>query len=93
MARVAMADGHVQNAQECVARALATMDGFELPLAIWRVHATAAALGELRGDTELAERHRELSRAMIVRIANSLPSEDSLRMTLLSAVPVTGILA
>ena len=31
-------------ARDCIANALSTMEGFEVPLAGWQVHATAAEL-------------------------------------------------
>ena len=40
-ARVALAELDLPRAQECIARGLSTMEGFEVPLAAWRVHATA----------------------------------------------------
>jgi hypothetical protein len=92
-ARVAAAEGNHTHAHECIAKALATMDGFNLPLAEWRVHSTAAALGELSGNREVARRHLDSSRASIVRIADSLRLEDPLRMTFLAAPPVAEILA
>jgi hypothetical protein len=41
-ARVWIAAGDVARGKECVDNALATMKGFEVPLAAWRVYATAA---------------------------------------------------
>jgi hypothetical protein len=43
-ARVAVASLDWERAHECIANALAVMEGFETPLAAWRVHATAADL-------------------------------------------------
>jgi hypothetical protein len=70
---------------------LAAMDGFETPLAAWRVHATAADLVDRTESTEQATRHREASQATILMLANSLPPEHRLRATFLSSVPVTRI--
>ena len=50
---------------------LSAMEGFEVPIAAWRVHATAAQLNERRGDGEVAKRHRDLSCVTIVKLANS----------------------
>ena len=52
--RVAMAEPNMERAHECLANALATMEGFEVPLAAWRVHATAAALYERTGHSGVA---------------------------------------
>jgi len=91
-ARVAMAELDITRAQDSVAKGLATMEGFELPLAGWRVHAVAAELHERTGDSELAEYHRDLSRDTIMKLANSLPSEEPLRNTFLSDLMVRKVL-
>jgi hypothetical protein len=92
-AGVAMAEIDLQRAQDCVSRALATMEGFEVPLASWRVHATAAEVSQRAEDTESSQRHREISRAAILTLANTLAAEDPLRKTFLSSLSVTKILA
>jgi hypothetical protein len=91
-ARVAMAEGDVPRAQDCIVKALSTMEGFEVPLAAWRVRATAADLAQRAGDEELAAHNRELSRATILKLANSLPAEEPLRNTFLSAPSVSKVL-
>jgi hypothetical protein len=75
-----------------IAKAVQEMEGYEVPLAHWRVHATAAELYRRRGNRDLAERHRELSRATIMKLANSLPAEEPLRTTFLSAPMIRKIL-
>jgi DNA-binding winged helix-turn-helix (wHTH) protein len=92
-ARVALAEIDLKRAQDCVSRALVTMEGFETPLAGWRVHATAAEVSQRSGDIESSQRHREISRVAILKLANSLAQEDPLRRTFLSALSVTKILA
>jgi tetratricopeptide (TPR) repeat protein len=92
-ARVAMAESDLKRAQDCVSRALVTMEGFEIPLAGWRVHATAAEVSQRSEDIESSQRHREISRVAILKLANSLTPEDPLRKTFLSAFSVTKILA
>jgi hypothetical protein len=92
-ARVAMAESDLTRAKDCVSRALGTIEGFEVPLASWRVHATAAEVSQRAGDTESSERHREISRVAILKLANSLAPEDPLRKTFLSALAVSKILA
>lgn len=88
-----MAEIDLKRAQDCVSGALGTIEGFEVPLASWRVHATAAEVSQRTGDTESSRRHREISRAAIFKLANSLAPEDPLRKTFLSALCVTKILA
>ncbi len=91
-ARVAMAELDAPRAQECIARALSTMEGFELPLAAWRVHGTAFELYQNSAEGDSAERHLELSRETIVKLANSLRAVDPLRQIFLSAPMVGKIL-
>jgi DNA-binding winged helix-turn-helix (wHTH) protein len=91
-ARVAMAESQLQRAQDCIAKGFATMEGFEVPLAGWRLHATAAEFYEHTGKRELAGGQRELSRSTIWKLANSLPTEEPLRKTFLSAPAVCGVL-
>jgi tetratricopeptide (TPR) repeat protein len=91
-ARVAMAHLDTSRARECISRALSTMEGFEVPLAAWRVHATAAELYRVGENSDAAEHHRELSRATILKLADSLPAEEPLRSTFLSAPSVRKVL-
>ena len=91
-ARVAMEELDITRAQDSVAKGLAAMEGFEVPLASWRVHAAAAELHEHTGDRELAEYHRALSRDTIMKLANSLPAEEPLRNIFLSDPVVRRVL-
>ena len=68
------------------------MEGFDVPLADWRVHATAFELYQTSGDRDSAERHLALSRETVMKLANSLPTEEPLRQTYLSAPIVRKIL-
>ena len=91
-ARVAMAELNLTKAQDCIAKGLSVMEGFEVPLASWRVHATAFALYQNSGNRDLAERHLALSRETVMKLANSLPTEQPLRQTYLSAPVIRKIL-
>jgi predicted ATPase len=91
-ARVAMGALDQTRAQDSIAKALSAMEGFEVPLAAWRVHATAFELCQNSGDRDLAERHLALSRESVIKLANSLPTEEPLRQTYLSAPVVRKIL-
>ncbi len=84
-ARVAMAELDLTRAQGCIAEALSTMEGFELPLAGWRVHGAAFELYQSSGHRDLAERHLALSRRTIMKLADSLPAQEPLRQIFLSA--------
>lgn len=91
-ARLAIADQDLDRAQHFIAKAVESTEGYEVPLAHWRVHATAFELHQLLGNRDLSESHRELSRATIMRLADSLPAEEPDRQAFLSASPVRKIL-
>ena len=73
-------------------QALQAMEGFEVPVAAWRVHGTASALRERLRQPGPAEKHRELSRAIIMKLANSMPVEEPLRKIFLSAPAICNLL-
>jgi tetratricopeptide (TPR) repeat protein len=91
-ARVAIAELDLQRARDCITKALLRMEGCEVPLAAWRVHATGAELSDHMGNSGLAGYHCELSRATILKLSNSLPAEEPLRKTFLSAAPIRRVL-
>jgi tetratricopeptide (TPR) repeat protein len=91
-ARVAMALLDLDRARDCIASAMSTIEGFEVPLAEWRVHATAAELYKSMKNIGDADHHRELSRATILKLADSLGAEEPLRETFLSAPSVRKVL-
>jgi hypothetical protein len=68
------------------------MEDFELPLAAWRVHATAFELAQNSGYGDLAERHLELSRNTIMKLANSLSAGELLRQIFLAAPMIREVL-
>ena len=90
-ARIALAERDLQRAQRSIDHALSTMEGFEGPLAAWRVHGTAAALYGRAKNHAASERHRALARATILGLSNSLGADDPLRDTFLSAPSVCSI--
>jgi DNA-binding winged helix-turn-helix (wHTH) protein len=87
-ARVALANQDRTRARECIGEAVSAVEGFDVPLATWRVHATAAHIEEESGNSDAARSHREVSRRTILRLANSLPEEEPLREMFLSAPAV-----
>ena len=91
-ARVAMAGGDHHRASTCIDNALSAMEGFEVPLAGWRVYASAADLEGRRGNERAAERHRALGRATALALANSLVDHERLRETFLAAPSVRMII-
>jgi DNA-binding winged helix-turn-helix (wHTH) protein/tetratricopeptide (TPR) repeat protein len=90
--RVALENLDLPRAQDCIAEALTIVQGFEVPLAAWRVHATAAHIDEESGNHAAASAHREVSRVTILRLANSLSEQEPLRKSFLSAHAVARIL-
>ncbi len=91
-ARVAMEERDLHRARNCIDRALAVMEGFEVPLASWRVHRSAAELHGHEGGNGAARHHRTLARATILKLANSLADDERLRETFLSAPSVRNTL-
>lgn len=91
-ARVAIAELDLEKARDCITKGLLRMEGCEVPLAAWRVHATGAELSDHMGNSGLAEYHRQLSRATILKLSDSLAAERPLRKTFLSAAPVRRVL-
>jgi hypothetical protein len=79
-ARAALACGKSAEAVESVAKALAACDGVEVPLAEWRVHATAASTYRTIRDAAAAAAHSNLSSAIRQRIAGTLPERHPLRV-------------
>ena len=81
-ARIALAEGNLPGAQDCIVKAVAAVENFDVPLAAWRVYATAAEFHRSTGNTRLAQRVQELSQAIVVKLANSL--EEPLRQSFLA---------
>ena len=62
-------------------------------MAAWRAHATAAHIEEESGNLESAHSHRNVSRATILQLVNSMPEEEPLRSTFLSSSAVARVLS
>jgi len=91
-ARVAMAEGDHRRARTCLDSALSTMEGFEVPLAAWRVHARAAELERWEGHQPAATRHRSLAHATVSGLASSLENHERLRAAFLASPPIRAIM-
>lgn len=91
-ARIAMAERDLTRAESCISNGLSVTEGFEVPLGAWRVHATAADINECLANKEHALYHGEMSRSILVRLANSLGAEERLKQTFLSAPVIRRIL-
>jgi hypothetical protein len=79
MAKVAIAagDSHAANVHLC--HAISLVRDTQLPLAAWRVYATAANFCESRGESEKAAKYRGRSDQIVRSLANSLEPNDPLR--------------
>jgi DNA-binding winged helix-turn-helix (wHTH) protein len=88
-ARVAMMCGDHVAAAECITHALSIVGQWDIPMAAWRVHATAA---QLTTDPEQVRAHWRLSTETITRLADSLSPTEPLREIFLSAPPIRMIL-
>jgi hypothetical protein len=66
------------------------VERWEIPVAAWRVYATAA---EAAIHPEPEREHWKLSAETIIRLADSLSRTEPLRETFLSAPPIRRILA
>jgi DNA-binding winged helix-turn-helix (wHTH) protein/tetratricopeptide (TPR) repeat protein len=91
-ARVAMAELDWPKARDCIINGLSAMEGFDAPLAAWRLHATAFELYQSSGDRDLAKRQLLLSRDTIMKLANSMSAEEPLRAKFLSAPAIRKVL-
>jgi len=91
-ARVALANRDEARARDCMARGVSTVQGFEVPLAAWQVHATAAHIEKESGNLESAQSHLDLSRATIMQLADSMEQREPLRKIFLSAPAVARVL-
>lgn len=92
-ARVALAKEQWTNVKSCLAQAIAVLHRFDVPVAAWRVHATAWQLYRSQQRHSEAEMHRERAEENIFRIADSFPADEPLRASFLSAAPIAHILS
>jgi len=82
-ARIALAKNDAIAAKRCLSSAFSSIDGYEAPLAAWKIHASAAEAEDLLGNVAVAENHRRVSAAIILALAQSLPEMDPTRNALL----------
>ncbi|CAE6801864.1 ATP-binding protein [Paraburkholderia nemoris] len=84
VAREALASGDAVVAREHINAAFAAMEGFETPLADWRLHRTAAAIHEACGDAEQADAQQRHFMSTLERLSNSLPRGAQIGQRLLA---------
>jgi len=91
-ARIALAGNEPRQARELVERGLAAIDGVEAPVAAWQVHATAAEVFEVLGQTGRAQSHRKSSQDTVLQLAASLDTYEGSRRTFLTSPAVARVL-
>src|SRR5260370_27739272 len=90
-ARVAIAADVEREARECIQQALSIVDRWRVPLAAWRVHATAWDFSHKVADYAAAESHCGRAASGVLLRANSLAPRDGIRNSLLAAAPLTRV--
>jgi len=90
--RIAMFKKELALAEAYLHKALEILQHFDVPVAAWQVHAAAWELYRCKKDYADAKEHRRRAEAYIIKIANSFASDEPLRESFLSALPVVRIL-
>ena len=90
-ARLDLASGDPQSAERYLQHALDVITLFQVPLAAWRVHATAAEIFR-QTDEKRSETHRAHAERIVLELADSLATVPELRASFLSAQPIRGLL-
>jgi hypothetical protein len=85
MARVAIAAANLREARAHLSRAIAIVRNAQLPLAAWRVYATAANFHDGIGEVKKAARCRSRSGQVVRSLANSLEQGDPTRAAMFVA--------
>ena len=91
-ARVALRAGEDARLRTDLKNALDLLEGFDIPLAAWRVHGTAARVYAMDGDGELEHKHRSLGRNIVISLAKSLDRRPALQQVFLSTPVVSELL-
>lgn len=89
--RVAIAEHDWSAARDCIGQGLTVVEKFAVPVAAWRVQATAWDVYRHAKDDNAAEIHRTRAEAHILAIANSFAADEPLRQTFLAAPAVSRI--
>jgi hypothetical protein len=91
LAEATLGEGNRAKAEREVAEALGVLEGFEAPLAEWRVCATAARVEEARGRRLKAEAYWGRGAAVLDRLATCLRDDDDLYRSFLAQPAVAAI--
>jgi DNA-binding winged helix-turn-helix (wHTH) protein len=92
-ARIAMAGRNWSEAPGFVDNALDALQTFSVPVAAWKVHATASELHRHSRNAEASAHHRSRAAAILLELAESFDADDPLRATLLSSSTARRLLA
>jgi tetratricopeptide (TPR) repeat protein len=85
LAKIAIDEGNLQEARKQLLHAISIIEKAELPLAAWRVYATAAEFHETAGEMDQAVEFRCRCEKVIHLLAETFDQDDPLRSSLLSA--------
>ncbi len=88
-ARVALARGALTAAATFISHAVELINEHDLPLACWRVHATAAETFRLLGKKTVSRTHRDAASSAVTKLADSLGHEHALREKFLQSSGVS----
>ncbi len=91
-AKAALAQQQWTEAEEKLSQALALVDRVKVPLAAWRVYATAADWAQQCGHRSQAETYCAQSAAVIRELADALGDADVLRCTFLAQPRIDAIM-
>jgi DNA-binding winged helix-turn-helix (wHTH) protein len=91
-ARISLAKNDINEATLRLSSASAVIDGYEAPLAAWKIYASAADVEELVGNHAAAENHRRMSASTILALAQSLPEPEPTREVFLTSPRVKRVL-
>jgi hypothetical protein len=78
-AHIAMCQCDLPRAREHITEAISIVEGFEIPVAAWRVQVLAAKFFESAGANASAQHYRELAEAATLRLEGSLPPGHAFR--------------
>jgi DNA-binding winged helix-turn-helix (wHTH) protein/tetratricopeptide (TPR) repeat protein len=90
-ARVALARSDFANAVTFISQAVELINEYDLPLASWRVHATAAEAYRLLGKKAASRTHRDAANLAITKLADSIGQEHALRTKFLASSDVSNL--
>jgi DNA-binding winged helix-turn-helix (wHTH) protein/tetratricopeptide (TPR) repeat protein len=90
LAKIAIAEGCLEEARIQLSRAISIVEQSDVPLAAWRIYATAAEFYESAGEIGQADKFKRLCDNVIHSLAETLDQNDKLRSSLISAYAAQG---